>query len=168
MAPEASSTANLAVAKRDRWSNAARALLFASLVVASRVTTSSAASPDQAPPVDPGQSRVWFLRQLIPGTEMFAPMIYANGTPVASSSQGTAFYRDFTPSTYVFGVQNCSTAPQSSQELPLAPGSQVALQIQSDQNGPLDCNPSVVFYINLAPAALLSDLFDPLLYLGPR
>jgi len=168
MGSEASSTANLAVAKRDRWSNAARALLFASLIVASRVTTSPAASPDQAPPVDPGQSRVWFVRQLIPGTEMFAPMIYANGTPVASSSQGTAFYRDFTPDTYVFSVQNCSTAPQSSRKLPLAPGSQVGLQIQSDQNGPLDCNPSVVFYINLAPAALLSDLFDPLLYLGPR
>lgn len=167
MAPEASSTANPAVAKRDR-SNATRALLFASLIIASGVTASLAASPDQAPPVDPGQTRVWFLRQLIPGTEMFAPMIYANDAPVASSSQGTAFYRDFTPDTYVFSVQNCSTAPQSAQNLPLAPGSQIALQIQQDQNGPLDCNPSVVFYINLAPAALLSDLFAPLLYLGPR
>ena len=72
----------------------------------------------------------------------------------------------FAPGTYVFSVQNCSAAPQSYQRLPLTSGNQVALQIQSDQNGPLDCNPSVIFYINLAPAELLSDLFAPLLYLG--
>jgi hypothetical protein len=113
--------------------------------------------------VDP--KAVWFLRQLLPGTEMFAPMIYANDTPVANISQGTAFYREFPPGTYVFGVQNCSAAPQSAQTIPLTSGNQVALQIQSDQNGPLDCNPSVIFYINLAPAELLSDLFAPLRYL---
>ena len=118
------------------------------------------------PPSPPSQARVWFLRQLLPGTEMFAPMIYANGTPVTSISQGTAFYREFPPGTYVFGVQNCSAIPQSSQTIPLTSGNQVALQIQSDQNGPLDCNPSVIFYINLAPAELLSDLFAPLRYLG--
>ena len=142
--------------------NAAQAVLIGCLsVLAGAVSPCRAATPDQAPPVASSQGRVWFLRQLLPGTEMFAPMIYANGKPVANASQGTAFYRDFTPGTYVFGVQNCSAAPQSYQTIPLTSGNQVALQIQSDQNGPLDCNPSVIFYINLAPAELLSDLFAP-------
>jgi hypothetical protein len=142
------------------------ALIGCLSVLAGAVSPCQAATPDQAPPVAPSQARVWFLRQLLPGTEMFAPMIYANGAPVANISQGTAFYREFPPGTYLFGVQNCSAAPQSSQTIPLTSGNQVALQIQSDQNGPLDCNPSVIFYINLAPAELLSDLFAPLRYLG--
>ena len=44
-----------------------------------------AASPDQVPPVPSGQARVWFLRELVPGTAMHAPMIYANGEPLQVS-----------------------------------------------------------------------------------
>ena len=137
-------------------------------VLAATITLSRAATPDQAPPVAPSQTRVWFLRQLLPGTPMYAPMIYANGAPVAISSQGTAFYRDFAPGTYEFSVENCLPMPQTSQTLPLSPGDQIALQVQSNENGVPDCEPSEIYYISLAPAEQLSDLFAPLAYLGSK
>ena len=66
-----------------------------------------AASPDQAPPIPSGQALTWFLRQLIPGTAMHAPMIFANGEPLAIIPQGVTFYRDVAPGTYSFAIQSC-------------------------------------------------------------
>jgi hypothetical protein len=109
---------------------------------------------------------MWFLRQLSPGTDMMAPMVYANGAPLAISSQGTVFYRDFAPGNYVFSVQECRPGAETSVTLSLAPGNQFALQLQQDDQGPLDCGPT--FSLSAPAPEMLSTLFAPLLYLGQK
>jgi hypothetical protein len=130
--------------------------------------SSLGATPDQAPPVAAGMARVWFLRQLIPGSAMYAPWIYANGAAVAISPQGSAFYRDFQPGTYLFTVENCIPEPGTSFSLALASGNQFALQIQSDPNAPGDCVQGEVDYVRPVPPEQLSQTFAPLVYLGER
>jgi hypothetical protein len=127
-----------------------------------------AATPDQAPSVAPGQARVWFLRQLSPGTSMDAPMIYANGTPITVSQQGTVFYRDFDPGTYIFSVQNCLQTPGTDQTLTLGAGNEFALEVQSGDIGPTDCTPSQISYLRPPSGDMLGELFRPLIYLGPK
>ncbi len=127
-----------------------------------------AAAPQQAPPLAVGQARVWFLRQLLPGTAFHAPMIYANGAPVASSAQGTAFYRDFAPGNYVFSIENCKVEPQTSQTVALGPGTQTALQVQSDENGYWDCYPSQISYLRPVPPQTMAYLFGQVTYLGAK
>lgn len=127
-----------------------------------------AASPDQAPPVPTGQSRVWFLNQLIPGSAMAAPMIYVNGTPIAISPEGTVFYRNFSPGSYVFSIQNCLPQQGTSQTLTLPPNTQFALQVLTDQNGAWDCEPSQISYLRQVMPNTVQDEFAPLTYLGPK
>ena len=141
------------------------AVLFA-CVTLSGAASSFAASADQAPPLAPDQARVWFLRELNPGTAMHAPMIYANGAPLAISAEGTAFYRDFEPGTYAFSVENCSPASNRGLTVPLDAGNQFAFQIQAEEFGPLDC-PNT-FFLQVPAAEALSDIFAPLAYLGQR
>ena len=150
------------------WARRAVGTLFIGYVVvlAGTIGPSLAATPDQAPPVAPGQARVWFLRQLSPGTDMTAPMIYANGTPLAISSQGTTFYRDFAPGSYVFSIQDCRPGAQAALTLSLGPGNQFVLQLQQNDFGPMDCGPT--FYFSAPAPEMLSSLFTPLRYLGQR
>jgi hypothetical protein len=156
---------NSGPAIRGRVRGAIGALLVGCLIVlAGVVSPSLAATPDQAPPVAPGQARIWFLRQLSPGTDMTAPMIYANGAPLAGISQGTVFYRDFAPGTYAFSVEDCRPGAQTSLTLSLDPGNEFALQLQQNDYGPLDCGPT--FHLNVPAPEMLSDLFGPLRYLG--
>jgi hypothetical protein len=156
---------NLRGAMRGRVRGAIGALLVGCLILLAGVACPSlAATPDQAPPVAPGQARMWFLRQLSPGTDMTAPMIYANGAPLAGSSQGTAFYRDFAPGTYAFTVEDCRPGAQTSLTLALDPGNEFALQLQQNDYGSMDCGPT--FYLSAPAPEMLSDLFAPLRYLG--
>jgi hypothetical protein len=70
--------------------------------------TGPTVSQAQIPPGQPGTARVWFVRGSIspnPAVQAFAPMIYANGAPVATIPQQSGFYRDFRPGTYKFTVQ---------------------------------------------------------------
>jgi len=129
-------------------------------------TPSSAASPEQAPPIPAGLGRLWFARSLNPGTAMNSPMLYANGAPIATSSQGTAFYHDFPSGTYVIAVDNCQPGSQRSLTVPIDAGNDFALQIQQDDFGPLDCGPT--FYLSVPSAEIVSSLFAPLEYLGQR
>jgi len=99
---------------------------------------------------------------------MDAPMIYANGIPIAVSEQGTAFYRDFDPGTYLFSVQNCLQTPGTDQTLPLGAGNEFALEVQSGDTGPTDCMPSQISYLHPPAGDMLGELFRPLVYLGPK
>ena len=150
-----------------RWRATARLIAAIALFVATAGIV-TAATPDQAPPVPSGLGRVWFLRQLMPGSDMFAPMIYANGARVAISPQGTVFYRDFPPGNYVFSVENCIPEPNTSFRLPLGAGSQFALEVQSDPNGAWDCQESQISYLRPVPPDGLAATFAPLAYLGQR
>jgi hypothetical protein len=129
--------------------------------------SADAASPDQAPPIPAGQARVWFLRQLSPGTDWDAPMIYANRVPLAISPQQSAFYRDFMPGPYVFSVENCLPERQASYQVNLTPGDQIALEVQSDDNdSDAECELGSTSYLRPPAAQDLADIFGPLHYLG--
>src|SRR5258708_5067246 len=128
----------------------------------------SAATPDQAPPLTLGQSRVWFLRQLLPGENFHPPMIYVNGGPIAASAEGTAFYHDLVPGQYAFTIENCLPQAATGQIMTLQPNSQYALQVVQDDNGAWNCNPPQVSYLRQVQPAQVPYLFSQLTYLGPR
>jgi hypothetical protein len=125
-----------------------------------------AATPDQAPPVPPGQSRVWFMRQLLPGEDFHAPMLYVNGTPITTIGEGTTFYRDFAPGQYRFSVENCLPQRGDTQTMTLQPHTQYALQITQDDNGAWDCNPPQVSYLQQVSPQQVPYYFAPLTYMG--
>jgi len=125
-----------------------------------------AATPDQAPPLPQGQSRVWFLRQLLPGTAQHAPMIYVNSAPIAASAEGTAFYRDFAPGQYAFTVENCLPQPGTGQTMTLQPNRQYAIEVTQDDNGAWDCVPPQVSYLRQVQPQQVPYVFAPLTYVG--
>ncbi len=138
------------------------------LTLASGAIRTDAATPDQAPPLAPGQSRVWFLRQLLPGEQFHPPMIYVNGAPIATSAEGTVFYRDFAPGQYAFTVENCLPQPANGQTMALAPNTQYALQVQQDDNGAWDCSPPQISYLRQVQPQQVPYLFSPLVFIGAR
>ena len=85
----------------------------------------------QVPPVRPGMSRVWFLRQFEPSESMATPMISANGVAIWISQPGTAFIRDFRPGTYTFTVPSYGVDGGQAATLQLLPGAQTYLEVQS-------------------------------------
>jgi hypothetical protein len=148
-----------------------RAAGAAALFAAAAFTTVPevlAATPDQAPPVAPGQARVWFLRQLLPGTQFHPPMIYVNGAPIGTSVEGTAFYRDFTPGQYAFDAENCIPQPRSGQLMTLQPNTQYLLEVTSDENGAWDCNPPQFSYLRQVPPQQVPYLFAQVTFQGGR
>jgi hypothetical protein len=125
-----------------------------------------AASPEQAPPVAAGQARVWFARQLLPGSTLTAPQVYVNGAPIAVSGQGTAFYRDFAPGRYAFTVENCLQQARTGQDMTLQPNAQYLLEVTQDDNGAWDCYPPQVSYLRQVPPQEAAYLLAPLTYMG--
>jgi hypothetical protein len=143
-------------------------MVGALLAVAAGAVPTNAAAPTDAPPLTPGQSRVWFLRQLLPGENFHPPMVYVNGAPIASVAEGTVFFRDFAPGQYAFTVENCLPQASSGQTMTLQPNSQYALQVQQDDNGAWDCNPPQISYLRQVQPPQVPYLFSQLTYLGPR
>ena len=135
-------------------------------VLTGAVAPTLAANPNQAPPVPPGQSRVWFVRQLLPGSIVTPPTVYVNGAPIARSAQGTAFYRDFAPGRYAFTVENCTQHPNTGQTMTLQPNAQYAIEIQQDDNFEWDCVPAQVSYLRQLQPQQVPYYFTPLTYMG--
>ena len=129
-------------------------MLWAAVTPFSITSTIFAASPSQAPPLAPGMGRVWFLEDIVPGGSFYAPMIDVNGAKVAISPEGSAFFRDYPPGTYVFSVENCVPERQTSQQLTIASGQQFALQVQTDDDVAFDWN---VYYLSQVQAAKRAD-----------
>src|SRR5215472_8181788 len=90
-----------------------------------------AAAVSQAPPIQAGSARVWFLRQFEPGESLATPFISANGVPVGESLPGTVFLRDFTPGTYTFTVPSYGVDFGQAATVQLAAGTQTYLEVQS-------------------------------------
>ena len=90
-----------------------------------------AAAVSQAPPIQAGLARVWFLRQFEPGESLATPIISANGAPVGESLPGTVFLRDFTPGTYTFTVPSYGVDFGQAATVQLAVGTQTYLEVQS-------------------------------------
>jgi hypothetical protein len=143
------------------------AALLCLLALGSAAAPALAASPEQAPPVPPGQARVWFLRQLLPGSIMTPPTVYVNGAPIGRSAQGTAFYRDFAPGQYAFTVENCTPQPRTGQTMTLQPDRQYAILVQQDDNPSWACYPAQVSYLYQVQPQQVPYYFGPLTYMGP-
>ena len=90
-----------------------------------------AAAVSQAPPIQAGLARVWFLRQFEPAESLATPIISANGVPVGESLPGTVFLRDFTPGTYTFTVPSYGVDFGQAATVQLAAGTQTYLEVQS-------------------------------------
>lgn len=144
-----------------------RAVLLVLVMLGGSAIPAPAATPEQAPPVPAGQSRVWFLRQLLPGSIVTPPTIYVNGAPIARSAQGTVFYRDFAPGEYAFTIENCLKQAGTGQTMTLRPNTQYALQVQQDDNGAWNCYPHQVSYLRQVQPDQVPYYFAPLTYLGP-
>ena len=144
-----------------------RAVLLVLVMLGGSAIPAPAATPEQAPPVPAGQSRVWFLRQLLPGSIVTPPTIYVNGAPIARSAQGTVFYRDFAPGEYAFTIENCLQQAGTGQTMTLRPNTQYALQVQQDDNGAWDCYPHQISYLRQVQPDQVPYYFAPLTYLGP-
>ena len=90
-----------------------------------------AAALSQAPPLQAGLARVWFLRLFEPAESLATPIISANGVPVGESLPGTVFLRDFTPGTYTFTVPSYGVDFGQAATVQLAAGTQTYLEVQS-------------------------------------
>jgi hypothetical protein len=145
---------------------ALRALVMSLVVLGGLLVPAFAATPEQAPPIPAGLSRVWFARQLLPGSIQTAPQIYVNGAPIGVSAQGTVFYRDFTPGTYKFRVENCLKQANTGQNMTLSPNAQYLLEITQDDNGAWDCYPPQVSYLRQVPPQEAPNLLASLTFLG--
>jgi hypothetical protein len=87
----------------------------------------------QAPALEPGTARVWFLRPTSSpngNVEAAAPIIYANGASIGDIPAGTEFYRDFRPGTYRFTVQPYGLPTGQADTVQLPPGTQTYLEVQ--------------------------------------
>jgi len=92
----------------------------------------SAPQNAQVPALNGAEARVWFLRPSGANSNALgaAPMIYANGTPVADIPANAGFYRDFAPGTYSFTVQPYGSPNDKADAVQLAPGTQTYLEVQ--------------------------------------
>jgi hypothetical protein len=144
------------------------AFVFGLMAIIGWAGPSRAATPEQAPAIPSGQSRVWFMRQLLPGEQLHAPMIYVNGSPIATIGAGTAFYRDLAPGRYAFTVENCLPQAGTGQTLTLSPNAQYAVQVQQDDNGAWDCVPPQISYLRLLEPQEALYVLAPLTFLGAR
>jgi hypothetical protein len=125
------------------------------------------------PQVAPGTARVWFIRQFEPSESTARPMIYANGTRVAPSEPGGAFYRDFSPGDYIFTVDSDGRDTNQATSLQLMLGTQTYLEIQSlhnwASNGGENGDARDTFYVRAPSANFLTKYYLPqLTYLGAR
>lgn len=131
----------------------------------------------QLPPIKPGTARVWFLRGSITpygAVQAFAPMIYANGAPVAKIATGTEFYRDFPPGTYRFTVEPYGLPTAQATTLQLSPGTLTYLQVdwvaswtQGYPPASWSFAPNTFAILTMAPQ--LAEAYLPTLsYLGER
>ncbi len=89
-----------------------------------------AALPELQSPA-PGMARVWFLRTsgLTDSSAGAAPMLFANGTPLAALPVGSEFFHDFPAGTYRFTVQPYGPGTSEADTVQLAAGTQTYLEV---------------------------------------
>lgn len=84
-----------------------------------------------APPVPPGQARVWFYRPLEPSESLNLAMLDMNGSFVGSVANGSAFYRDVPPGHYRIAPDSFVRNVSQESNVDVAPGQQVYVKIVS-------------------------------------
>ena len=95
------------------------------------------ASPAPVAALQPSMARVWVLRQpSSPGGNIAAsdPIVFVNGTQLAQSAEGTAFFHDFQPGTYRFTVQPYGTPTNYIDTVQLAARTEAFVQVEPVAN----------------------------------
>ena len=140
--------------------------------------TTTTAAQSQTPALVPGSARVWFLRESDPANgndQAAAPMVFANGAPVARSSAGAVFYRDFAPGTYSLTVEPFGGLPTGQADtIQLAAGTQSYLHVQwlsswevGYPEADFSVDPNTFGILTIAPEVGRAYI-PPLTYLGQR
>lgn len=117
------------VLRARRW------LLWASglLLIAAGCTEPPATAqvPVAAPPVPPGQARVWFYRPYEPSESLNLARITMNGSYVGAVENGSAFYRDVPPGHYHIAPESFGRDFNQDKDVDLASGRQLYVKIVS-------------------------------------
>ena len=92
---------------------------------------STAPLPAAAPPVPPGQARIWFYRAYDITESRNIAGIDVNGSYVGAVENGNAFYRDVPPGHYHIAPQSFGRDFNQDRDVDLAPGQQLYFKIVS-------------------------------------
>ena len=109
--------------------------------------------PAGAPPVPPGQARIWFYREWLPSESLNLANIDVNGGYFGSVANGGAFYRDVPPGHYHIVPVSYNRDFNQDRDVDLAPGQQAYVKILSLQNWDGACRHCLrdTFYAWLIP-----------------
>jgi hypothetical protein len=139
------------------------------MLLAAAACAPTPAAQTAPPPLAPGLARVWIVRELEPGTALYAPYVTVDGVSMGISPQSTAFYRDLPPGRHVFDVENCLRHPEAARVLDLRPGEVASLQVTSLENyAGWDCHPIDAYYLSPVPDQARPWYLARLNYLGAR
>ena len=143
-------------------------LLFA--LVGGVASPTVAAVGPVVPPIQAGMARVWFLQLFMPEETLATPIISANGTPIAQSQLGGAFFRDFSPGTYTFTVPSYGVDTGQAQTVQLVAGTQTYLEVQSLRSWESagDASQRDTLYVRAISPGWAEKYFPILTYFGPR
>jgi hypothetical protein len=158
---------------------AAASLLGLLLIAFAGCTPKAVGIPTSAqlPAIEPGMARVWFVRASDSprgDVQASAPMIFANGAPVAAIPTQTAFFRDFRPGTYRFTVEPYGLPTAQAEIVQLIAGTQTYLQVlwaASWETGYPEAGwgfGSNTFNILTMPPRVAQAYLPTLTYSGPR
>ena len=142
---------NRASQARD-WVNWASGLL---LIVAGCAELPGAAQvAATAPPIPPGQARLWFYRDWQPSESLNLANINVNGSYFGSVANGSAFYRDAPPERYHIAPVSYNRDFNQDRNVDLAPDQQAYIKILSSQSWDGACRDCVrdTFYAWLIPS----------------
>jgi hypothetical protein len=132
--------------------------------------SSVAAVGPAAVPMQAGTARVWFLQLFTPAETLATPIISANGTPIAQSQLGGAFFHDFPPGTYTFTVPSYGVDTGQAQTVQLVAGTQTYLEVQSLRSwaDSGDNTQRDTLYVRAISPVWAEKYFAMLTYFGPR
>ena len=114
--------------RQGKWLSCASGLLL----LAAGCTDVRPTAP--APPVPPGQARIWFYRALEPSESLNIANIDVNGGYFGSVANGSAFYRDVTPGHYYIAPVSYNRDFNQNKDVDLAAGQQLYVKILSLKN----------------------------------
>jgi Protein of unknown function (DUF2846) len=112
-----------------RWLQWASGLLL--IAASCAESPGSAQVAASAPPVPPGQARVWFYRPLEPSESLNLALVDMNGSYAGAVANGSAFYRDVPPGHYRIAPQSFSHDINQDRNVDIAAGQQLYIKIVS-------------------------------------
>jgi len=109
------------------------AALFALAGCVAPPSGSAPVNPAAAPPIPPGQARLWFYRDYQPSVSFNYANINVNGTRAASvPAFGPGVYHDVPPGEYRIMPDDFVSAPNQGTNVTVGPGDLVYLQIEDN------------------------------------